>query len=455
MTQLAVLESGATVTIDDDPLGRGGMGTVYATTDGQFVVKLFHQPSAELAAAMRQVLGKCNCTRDVTFPAREAYWNALYVWPTALVVAPSLGLLIPRFPREMLSLIWLFGPRNYASLPPAAKQWNTRVLLAWRLTQAIARMHLMGLAHSDLSPNNVLANPATGQLRIIDMDGLVVQDFVPPQVDGTPRYIAPEVLARRGSAGIATDKHALAVLVYQLLLGRHPLLGPFDFGLDPFDPDAIEARQLGEDGLYIEHPKDARNRPSKLYPAALLGDSLKRLFEQAFVAGLRDPAARPSAQQWRTALGRLSDRLVTCSNPACVDRYYPVRDGQPSRCPWCATPLAITGGIPALRLYSPAFHLETDYWIAGYPGKVLHHWHRENGGEPDPFADQTPIARLERTGEQWSLINLACPGLAEMSPQGQPLRTVAVGQSIQLADRQVLRLGPSPSSRFVLVQWIR
>lgn len=456
MTTHVTTATGATLTIGDDPLGRGSMGTVYPATDGTSVVKLFHNPTAELRRAMNLLLGQCNCTRDTGHPAREAYWNALYVWPTALVVAPTLGLVVPRFPPGMLNLVWLFGPRNYATLPVEAKRWNRRVLLAWRLAQAIGRMHLLGLAHSDLSPNNVLANPTTGQLRIIDMDGLVVQDFVPPQVDGTPRYIAPEVLAGRGTPGIATDKHALAVLLYQLLVGRHPLLGPWSFGLDPFDTDEIEERQLGEGGLYIEHPTDPRNRPARLTSAAILGDTLRGLFEQAFVRGLTEPSARPSAQQWRSAIGRLLDRLVTCSNPGCADGYYPMRDGTPSRCPWCGTALAIPGGIPVLRMYSPTFHREADYWIAGYPGKTLHVWHRDPGSEPDPFADQRPIARLERDGATFQLRNLACAGLVEIDrTRGHERRSVAVGDSIPLVDGLVLRLGAPPAARLVLVQWIR
>lgn len=454
MTGRVTLASGEVVEIGQDPLGRGGMGTVYPARDARYVVKLFHQPTDELTRAMELVLGTCNCTRDASYPERERYWQALYVWPTALVTAPSLGLLIPRFPPGMLNLIHLFGPRNYAALPAAAKQWNKRVLLAWRLAQAIGRMHLLGLAHSDLSANNVLANPATGQLRIIDMDGLVVQDFVPPQVDGTPGYIAPEVLAGKGRPGIATDKHALAVLIYQLLLGRHPLLGPHAYGLDPFDGDEIEARQLGEHGIYIEHPTDHRNRPTRLHPASMLGDTLRGLFEQAFVRGLKDPGARPSAQQWRTALARLTDRLVTCSNSACVDRYYPVREGTPSQCPWCRTPLAVPGGVPALRLYSPSYHLEPDAWVAGYPGRTLHVWHRDAGGEPDPFASQAPIARLDAQGGDWRLVNLACPGLVELDGQRREKAPVAVGKAVTLREGQVLRLGPS-GARHVLVQWIR
>lgn len=193
----------------------------------------------------------------------------------------------------------------------------------------------------------------------------------------------------------------------------------------------------------------------KLHPAALLGPTLQHLFEDAFVRGLTDPTARPSAQQWRSAIGRLFDRLVTCSNPTCVDRYFPVREGRPNQCPWCTTPLAIPGGVPALRLYSPTFRLEHDSWIAGYPGKTLHVWHRDGGGEPDPFAEQAPIARLELAGGTWRLVNIASPGLAELTAQRQVRQTIPIGGSVALTEGQILRLGAGPGVRYVLVQWIQ
>lgn len=454
-----VLADGNTVAAEDTELGRGGMGTVYAAKDGHNVVKLFHNETADLANAMELILGHYNCTRDPSDANRENYWNALYVWPSAIVRKPRLGLLIPRYPKGMLSLMHLFAKKSYAALPPDAKRWNRRVLLAWRLSQAIARMHLMGLAHSDLSQNNVLANPTTGQLRIIDMDGLVVPGFVPPTVLGTPGYIAPEVLAQREHPNTATDKHALSVLLYQLLLGRHPLQGPFTYGLDPFETDEIEARQLGEDGIYIEHPRDTRNRPAKMaYTAAMLGDTIKGLFERAFVEGLRNPGARPRADQWKSAIGRLHDRLVTCSNPACVDQFFPVREGQTIQCPWCGTRLAIPGGLPVLRLYDAGNKGPTpvqDFWIAGYPGKTLNVWHRVRNGEPDPFLDQKPIARIDRQGTAWSLVNVDTPGMAEMDAKGAEKALVSVGQAVALRDGAILRLGPAPDARFILVQWIK
>jgi hypothetical protein len=49
-----------------------------------------------------------------------------------------------------------------------------------------------------LSYNNILVDPVTGTANIIDCDGLVVPGKYPPDVVGTPDFIAPEVLETRG-----------------------------------------------------------------------------------------------------------------------------------------------------------------------------------------------------------------------------------------------------------------
>ena len=84
------------------------------------------------------------------------------------------------------------------------------------------RLHNAGLAHSDLSPNNVLVDPTQGTSIVIDVDSLVVEGLFPPDVVGTKGYIAPEVLAtvhlplqdsRAELPNMRTDLHALAVLM--------------------------------------------------------------------------------------------------------------------------------------------------------------------------------------------------------------------------------------------------
>jgi hypothetical protein len=228
--------------------------------------------------------------------------------------------------------------------------------------------------------------------------------------------------------------------------------------MDPLDADAIAERQLGEDGIYIDHPTDSRNRPARgLFPAAMLGATLQRFFERAFIEGLRAPDVRPQAGEWKIALGRLLDRLVTCTNPACDERYYPVWEGQTLACPWCKTALAISGGLPVLRLYEPGPRGPTpvsDCWIVGYPGKTLHQWHRL-GGEPSPFAEQAPFARVEQNGGLWALTNLTSEGMATMNRTGTVEADLPVGRSVTLRDGMVVRLGAPPEGRFILVQWIR
>lgn len=54
-------------------------------------------------------------------------------------------------------------------------------------------MHMMGLAHSDLSYKNVLVDPNGGHACVIDVDGLVVPGRFPPDVVGTPDFIAPKL----------------------------------------------------------------------------------------------------------------------------------------------------------------------------------------------------------------------------------------------------------------------
>ena len=136
------------------------------------------------------------------------------------------------------------------------------------MARALAKLHVTGLAHSDLSNNNVLVDPLTGQCSVIDIDSLVVPGRFPPDVLGTPGYIAPEVIKTRslppGDKNRVlpsnwTDLFALGVLVYEYLLKRHPLRGPKIHDTTSAEND--ERLAMGEKALFIEDPKDRSNRP--------------------------------------------------------------------------------------------------------------------------------------------------------------------------------------------------
>ena len=128
-----------------------------------------------------------------------------------------------------------------------------------------------------MSYKNVLIDPTSGSAAIIDIDGLVVPGRYPPDVLGTPDFIAPEVVAskhlpltypNRKLPSIQTDRHALAVLIYMYLLYRHPLRGGKVHDLDPIKDEDLS---MGLKATFIEHPTDSTNRVkvNQLHPSSL------------------------------------------------------------------------------------------------------------------------------------------------------------------------------------------
>ena len=98
---------------------------------------------------------------------------------------------------------------------------------------------------------------------MIDIDGLVVPNKYPPDVVGTPDFIAPEVIETQHLAkndpnrklpSTQTDRHALAVLIYMYLFYRHPLRGGKVHDLDAAKDEEL---MMGSKALFIEHPEVA------------------------------------------------------------------------------------------------------------------------------------------------------------------------------------------------------
>lgn len=95
-----------------------------------------------------------------------------------------------------------------------------------QLTSAVDFCHRRGVYHRDLKPENLLLDE-NGNLKVSDF-GLSAltetkhQDGLLHTTCGTPAYIAPEVLNRRGYCGAKADVWSCGVILFVLLAGYLP-----------------------------------------------------------------------------------------------------------------------------------------------------------------------------------------------------------------------------------------
>lgn len=101
-------------------------------------------------------------------------------------------------------------------LPPSLlDQIDTFVQAA----EGLKAMHLLGYAHCDIKPNNILRGDS-GQVKVIDFGQSCKIGTVKERIQGTPDYIAPEQVNRR-PISVQTDVFNLGATIYWAFCGRH------------------------------------------------------------------------------------------------------------------------------------------------------------------------------------------------------------------------------------------
>ena len=80
-------------------------------------------------------------------------------------------------------------------------------------------MHVMGYAHCDIKPNNILRDDQ-GRIKVIDFGQSAKIGTIKERIQGTPDFIAPEQVARR-PISVQTDVFNLGATLYWALTGKH------------------------------------------------------------------------------------------------------------------------------------------------------------------------------------------------------------------------------------------
>lgn len=488
-------KDGSPVEFVNEVKGSGAMKDVYFSPDKSYVVGFFRTKlDANSKARLEDITGKY---REKIFnQVGGKYWEDYFCWPTKIVEwEGKTGIVCPtyqskfffnggRFQGKEKEGKWFASAKlmNKFVEPDQKGTFLTHIHMCLKIARAVRRMHAAGLAHSDLSYKNVLVDPLTGSAAIIDIDGIVVPGKYPPDVMGTPDFVAPEVLETRALPLIDpatkttnpkknlpsryTDEHALAVLIYMYLLNRHPLRGGKVWDKDPAKDEELS---MGKNALFIEHPTDKSNRPKldpvedkALFPQAdvvkrpytICGPYLKPLFEKAFIDGLHNPRIRPTANEWEDALLYTTDMMVPCSNPNCEAHWFVFDNKTAPRCPFCGK--EFHGQMPILNLYyspKPGNFREEKRRITVHDKKSLYMWHVSKNvpaNEKTPDEYKKPVGDFHFLNGRWVLVNRKLTSLRDLDED----KDVPINSYVELTDGKRILLSKEQGGRLVIVQLV-
>ncbi|MGE0214218.1 hypothetical protein [Mycolicibacterium sp.] len=353
------LPSGDPVRLGPALTGRTGEGAVHGVVGHpDLVAKVFHADLTGLATKLDKVAAM---VASAPPGAVQPDGFVVLTWPQQVLVGPSgpVGYVMARIDTATaVELHTMSNPSDRTNPKPADPQWTRNatwghlVNVAANLCLAVEVVHRVEAVIGDFQERNILVSDTT-RVTLVDCDSMQFtsgsgERFLCPV--GRPEFTAPELARlnlREHPREKTSDLFALAVHIHQLLLaGNHPFLrGDWTGGGE--QPDALSLAIAGE---WAGGP-NSRLRTHPLAPSILfLPNDVQHLFVRAFTTGATDPAARPSAAEWRRALSQI--RLTTCAAGA---HHIPAGA---VLCPWCAIDVERaarrTGSRPAARPYPSA-----------------------------------------------------------------------------------------------------
>ena len=300
-----------------DLLGSGNEGEVYLIrNDPNYAVKVYKEgkaPSALQTAKLKAMEGKITPEPNAN-PSRPAL-----TWPEQIITdrksGSLIGFVMPRIDQDKIIQIGQYC--NPTARQKVLTQRGIRTTeteeIAWaairNFTHTARKLHQSGYLIGDVNERNILMDPTTGDVTIVDCDSFQIHDPV-AQVTyhcnvGRPEYTAPELLnLMKGKCDVPscptspaphqkqygcvtrTEQHDLfgiAVIIFKLLMdGAHPY-------------DCIVTSSRGQqptnrkERIELEYYPYGKKAPRNIRPLPKNAESYKNLpleaknlFERAF-----------------------------------------------------------------------------------------------------------------------------------------------------------------------------
>jgi eukaryotic-like serine/threonine-protein kinase len=410
-------------------LGGGGQGEVYRAKLGEKTVALkWYFPSyLQYDNRLRERLDKAI---ELGQPSDR------FLWPIEL--SSSQG--IPAF-----GYIMLLREPQYKSITDlmfrrVETSFRALATAGFELAHSFYQIHAKGLCYRDISFGNVFFDPKTGEIRICDNDNVDVNGQ-PGAIDGTPYFMAPEIVRGEASPGADTDLFSLSVLLFYLFHINHPLFGKRVMNIRSLDLPALKML-CGFEPVFIFDPSDDSNEPVSLSddPYAEAGGNalefwqvypkfFRDLFIRAFTEGLRDPQhGRVRESEWRAAMIRLRDSIIYC--PHCSKQNFydaealKANGGKPDLCWSCKEEIQLP----------PRIRIGKDVVMLNYDAKIYHY-------HIDKMYDFSQLDYSNAVGEMsqhpknpniWGIKNLS-DNKWVITYADKRLNDVAPGQSVSLS----------------------
>lgn len=409
----------------DAPIFTGGQGKVFFNDEKNLAIKVYHQNENSSLSSIDYFNRTGYIDRVISLGYMPSFRDKKsFCFPIGRVTkvdnSPSVGVVTRKSSNKIL-MDFLFPMSNVVKyIGKNSFGYDKYFRTARNIAKLVDTLHRNGCAHSDIHYKNFLIDAVSCDVDVIDLDGVVVNDFLPPAVAGLRGFMAPEVYIHDNKLpDILTDRHSLAVLIYYMLLFFNPLT-PLRALADSISLQ--EKLSWGDKALYVEHPDDHSNRPSnyafEISPEKNLSkgfymssnslpSGLRRLFHSTFVENLFVPEKRPTAYDYSLALSHAMDELVLC--PGCKNYIpYPVDRPRDKRyCPVCGEE-CITYKV--IEMYNPVEKLNykrTFYRIALnhgyniYESQVINAFPSEKRSEKE-----AKIAKVRVSGEKFYITNL-------------------------------------------------
>ena len=371
-------------------IGEGGQGIVYRVrldgTNQEYALKWYFYGCLDNPENFYKHLSRN--IYEIGSPGVE------YIWPKQLTkyfAGETFGYIMDIIPSEYRSM------SKYLMTDVSFSNTKAMVNAALNIVVAIKKLHDKGYSYKDLHDENFFIEPDSGKILICDTDN-VTGPNEESKIIGKPYYIAPEVVCGNQMPDKYSDRYSLAVLLFYLLIGDHPLMGKKTHV--PILTNKLDQKFFGREPLFIFDSTDNSNAPVpglhrnaqtfwKYFPSFV-----REFFQRAFSqTSLHNPQQRPIEQEWIHILMRLKSSIARC--PQCGEELF-VESDRRTHCYSCGCNFQAAGYLS----FQSRHNIEVTVPI--YKNAVIYNYHTETSMD-----FHKPVGGILQENNRFGLVNVS------------------------------------------------